>query len=395
MHKNNRLTTLLRFVYFGLLAAFAPVSTDLYLSSLPTIKVELQTTVFLTQFTLIGFFIMFAFAQLLWGPLSDAIGRKRAIYLGLLTYIVGSLCCLFSDSIGILIVGRLLQAAGGGGGVAICFAIIHDIYKGRNMTKLISRIALVVLIAPMIAPIIGSYLLIHFSWRSNFIFLGLYAVSLLLATGFFHETLPISKRLAFKPTILLQQYIKQCKHRAFIIPTLSAAVLFAGFFSYLTNSSFIYQEFYHLSATAYAHLFAFNALALIIAITLIGIIHKKIHSTAQFLFWTALALTLVLLAALIAIGFQPHSIITLVIALFAVSFGMGLFQPTARALGLEQVVEYAGIASGIFGFIRFMVATIIALLFIHFVTTGIHLVFMMMITSLLAFILLLFNHSPK
>ena len=74
-------------------------------------------------------------------------------------------------------------------------------------------------------------------------------------------------------------------------------------------------------------------------------------------------------------------------------FGMGLFQPTARALGLEQVVEYAGIASGVFGFLRFMVATIIALLFIHFVTTGIHLIFMMMITALLACILLLFNRS--
>ena len=186
MHKNNRLTTLLRFVYFGLLAAFAPVSTDLYLSSLPTIKAELHTTVFLTQFTLIGFFYYVLPLPSYYGdPYRMPLGEKRAIYFGLLTYIAGSLCCLFSGSISILILGRLLQSAGGGGGVVICFAIIHDIYKGRNMTKLISRIALVVLIAPMIAPIIGSYLLIHFTWRSNFIFLGLYGVGLLIATCFF------------------------------------------------------------------------------------------------------------------------------------------------------------------------------------------------------------------
>ena|GEM_PF-1329030 len=377
-------------IFLGMLAAFVQVPTDIYLASLPTIQAVMHTTAFHAQFTLIGFFFIYAFAQLLWGPVSDAIGRKHALYCILSIYLAGSLLCVFADSIDGLIFGRLLQAAGGGGGASIGFAILLDWYKGANITKLVARVAGVMLMVPVIALIIGGYLLVHFNWRANFVFLSGYAILLLFITLFLRESLPRHKRLIFRPLSLLHQYRLQATHRAYIIPMLAASFVFSGFFAYLSSSAFIYQRFYRLSPTHYSYLFALNALAFVSATIILGRLnHKK--GTAVFVRRILLGLLIFLILAAILIGIWPHYIVMFLVPLLVVSFCMGFIEPSLHGLGLENVVQYAGVASGLFGFMRIIVANIIALAVIHSINSGFRLILMIGVCFIVALGVFYFN----
>ena len=152
-------------VYLAFLSAFTPLSTDLFLPALPIMADYFQAAPGLTNLTLMGFMFSFALSMLIWGPLSDKYGRRPVILSGLALYLTSSVLCALSTDIWTLIAGRVVQAVGSGAVSAVAMAITKDVFKGRTMENVLTTIQTMMLIAPMIAPVLGGFLLAFISWH--------------------------------------------------------------------------------------------------------------------------------------------------------------------------------------------------------------------------------------
>ena len=228
-------------IYLAALAAFPPFSTDIYLASMPIIQQNFHVSGLLVQWTLSLFFIGFAVAQLFWGPLSDQLGRKPVIFIGLIIYFVASIMCAWSHTIYFLIIARLIQAIGACSGVVMALAIVKDNFsERRQMSKILSIILSVMVIAPMIAPILGSFLLVHINWQANFYFLASYALLLIIATVFFAESYLPKQRKVLVMNKLLEAYRQQICHLPFLLVTFATATNFSVMFAFIAASPFVY-----------------------------------------------------------------------------------------------------------------------------------------------------------
>ncbi len=167
----------------GALTALGPLSIDMYLPSLPTIQRDLGTTASLTQLTLAAYFAGLGLGQLAYGPLTDRFGRKRPLYAGLTIYALASIACALSPSVEALIALRFLQAVGGAAGQVVTRAVVRDLYTGAPAAQLLSRLMLVMGVAPILAPLLGGWLLLFAGWRAIFALLavlGLGCLALML-----------------------------------------------------------------------------------------------------------------------------------------------------------------------------------------------------------------------
>ncbi|MEP7189294.1 MAG: MFS transporter, partial [Roseiflexaceae bacterium] len=185
----------LHVLILGGLSAIGPLSTDMYLPALPALSRELASTVSQTQLTLSAGILGLSLGQVLAGPSSDALGRRRPLLIGLAAFVLASLLCIIAPSIAILTVLRFVQGIAGAAGIAIGLAIVSDMYAGSMQARVFSLLMLVSGLAPIIAPVIGSQLLAFTSWRGIFILLALIGLVLLLSVTFgLDETLPVARR---------------------------------------------------------------------------------------------------------------------------------------------------------------------------------------------------------
>ena len=166
------------------LSAIAPLSTDMYLPALPKISESFRVDDFYTQLSLASFFIAFAFGQLLYGPLSDAFGRKKPLYIGLTIFILSSIGCVLVDSIYVFITLRFFEAFGGCAGVVVARAIVNDRFEIKDAVGVFALMMIVSSLAPMLSPSLGAILLKFFSWHSIFATLFILGASLLLLVIF-------------------------------------------------------------------------------------------------------------------------------------------------------------------------------------------------------------------
>lgn len=176
------------------LVAFGPLSIDLYLPSLPNIAQELQSTNTQIQWTISGFLIGFCVGMLFYGPLSDRYGRKPILLIGIFLYLITSLACYQSSSASQLILFRVLQALGGGAASVLARAMVKDLLPLKKAVRVLSLMHVVTMIAPLLAPLIGGYLMLAFGWRSLFLVLFIFALFCFIAVLFIRETLPKEKR---------------------------------------------------------------------------------------------------------------------------------------------------------------------------------------------------------
>ena len=168
----------------ALLTAFPPLTTDMYLPAIPLLQDTWQQPLTMVNLTLIGFFAAYCFFILIYGPLSDRFGRRTPLMIGIAIYILASLMCALSQNVGSLIVCRILQGAGAAAASTISMAICKDIFEGRERQQVLAYIVTIMALAPMLAPVIGSWLLLKFTWAVDFSYSG-YAVALLLLREFF------------------------------------------------------------------------------------------------------------------------------------------------------------------------------------------------------------------
>jgi len=254
---------LIAFLIFGNM--FIPLSTDIYLPSLPAIGVSFRASTPLVNLTLTTFFFFYAVGIMLWGPLSDRYGRRPFLICGSALYALASVGCAFSHSIGMLIVARMLQGMGTGAITTLTVAIIKDCYRARERETILGLIYTLGGLAPMVAPLLGAQLLRLGDWRLAFYMLALFGCLDFLLCLLYEETLRAEERYCGRLAGAYGRLWAVVQNRSFFYPALLFALPSLAYMGYVSISSFIYIRYFGLSAQVYSYYFALNASLAILA----------------------------------------------------------------------------------------------------------------------------------
>jgi DHA1 family bicyclomycin/chloramphenicol resistance-like MFS transporter len=333
----------------GSMCALGAISTDIYLPSLPEVAEDLDTSTTMTQLTMTSMLIGGALGQLVIGPLSDRYGRRRPVLIGVIGHIVMSFACAFLPSIGLLIAARGLMGFCNASAGVVAMAVIRDRFVGRTASRLMSRLLLVIGVAPLFAPSLGGLIAHYTTWRGVFVALALYGAGLFVAVWvFLPETLPPEHRIA-NLTETWRGYGLLARDRSFlalaIIPGLTQAILM----SYVVGSPFVFRVGYGLSALQFSLIFALNGAGLVIGAQVSAALVKR-FTPAQLLRACVIVLT-GLTAWLLAVGATGWGgLALLLISLFAVVFFINFCPPNAAALAMARHGERAGTAAAFIGF---------------------------------------------
>jgi DHA1 family bicyclomycin/chloramphenicol resistance-like MFS transporter len=345
-----------RFVLtLGAIVALGPLSIDMYLPALPELQRHFGADASSTQLTLSSYFAGLAIGQIVYGPLSDRIGRKGPLLFGMVLYTLASLGCLLSPSIEWLIATRFLQALGGCAGIVITRAMVRDCYPGPEMARILSSLVLVMGVAPILAPALGAQVLVHFGWHAIFAILVAYGVlaSVLVASGLV-ETCPVARN-RLSPRQVVHGYGHLLAHRKFMGYALSGGVAQSGMFAYISVSAFVFIGVYGLAPDHFGWLFGLNAFGLIAASQLNSHVLKRVHSEVV-LRWAlrtyAACGVLMLLGALTGFG----GIYGVAVPLFFALASMGFTFPNSIAAAMAPFGDRAGMASALLGTLQFTLA---------------------------------------
>jgi DHA1 family bicyclomycin/chloramphenicol resistance-like MFS transporter len=338
----------------GLLSAIGPFAIDMYLPALPAIGSSLGAEVGAVQFSLTAFFLSLGVGQLLYGPMSDMVGRKPPLYFGLGLFTLASIGCALATDIQTLVALRFLQGLGAAAGMAIPRAVVRDLHTGTEAARLMSLLMLVFSVSPILAPLAGSGVIALTGWRGVFWAVALASVAgLALVYGALQETRSEADRVESSLGSALRAYglLLRDGHYLGLVGIGSTAL--AGFFVYLAGSPFVLINHYGLTPTQYSLAFSFNAIAFIGASQFTGLLGRRFGLVRLVKFAaSASGLTMTLLLAYYVAGGDRLAVL---IALYFVASGfMGLVIPTASVLALEQHGAIAGTASALLGTLQML-----------------------------------------
>ncbi|MFC4764912.1 multidrug effflux MFS transporter [Dyella koreensis] len=343
----------------GLLSAIGPFAIDMYLPALPTIKESLHTDVDTVQMSLMAFFISLGIGQLIYGPLSDMVGRKPPIYFGLVIFALGSVGCAMAPDIHTLIVFRFIQGLGACAGMVVPRAIVRDMHTGHDAARLMSLLMLVFSVSPILAPLTGSLVIRLASWRGIFwTVTGAAIFGLILAATVLKETRPREQRVDSNLRSALQAYATLLKDRHYLGLVLICSFGVASFFAYLANSSFVLINHYGLTPTLYSFAFSINAVAFIGAAQFTGKLGAR-YGLAR-LVRTAVVGYAVVMLALLGLNLAGVDSLGVLMALLFVGYGfLGLVIPSSAVLALEDHGKIAGTASALLGTMQFVTGALV------------------------------------
>lgn len=350
---------LLYIVLLGALTALGPFTIDLYLPAFPVLERDFDTTAAAIQLTLTGTMIGFALGQLVVGPLSDKVGRRAPLIAVTALHVLASVGAAFAPDLLLLSAARVLMGVGAAAGGVVAMAIVRDLFGGRRLVVMLSRLALVSGVAPVIAPLIGSWLLTLMPWRGIFGVLAVYGVVMLVSTIFFiPETLPVARRQDRGGATVLQRYRSVFSDRVFIGVLIIGGMTFSGLFSYLSASPFLFQQTHGLDAQQYGLLFAVNSLGVVAGVQVAARLAARFGPQ-----WVMAYSTGVLLIAGIAIIVTDQLGLGLwgtVIPLFVFMTACGFTFPNVQVLALDRHGKAAGTAASVIGATNFGVAGLIS-----------------------------------
>ncbi len=344
----------------GSLVAFGPLSIDMYLPALPAMAQEFRAGASEVQLTLTSCVFGLGLGQLVIGPLSDAVGRRRPLLVGLAGYAVFSVACALAPSPSALVVFRLLQALSGSAGLVIARAVVRDVYSGIALARFFSSLMLVMGVAPILAPMFGGQLIRVTSWRGVFVVLALIGLVLLVACALaLPDTLAPTARAPGRLGTTMSTYRRLLADRAFLGHALAGGLGFAAMFAYISGSSFVFQVIYRLSPQRFSLVFAANAIGIVLLSQLNGRLLVNRFGPRHLLASGLVAQVLGGLALLIAV-LAGAGLPWVLLALFVVVASVGLVLPNATALALGNYPEAAGSASALLGVAQFVFGGAIA-----------------------------------
>lgn len=370
-------------VLLAMLTAVAPFAVDMYLPAMKAMAIDLSTAIHYVEISVSTFLFGFAIGQLIGGPLSDRFGRKPIIALGLILFSITSLMLTQTDSIEQLLFLRALQAIGGGMATVNSSAMIRDLFAGEEMAKVLSMVAIVMMSAPLVAPMLGAFVVSFFNWQAIFFSLAVYSIAvMLLLLWRLPETNPRANISAddnkstpkLKPK-LWQSYKRVFTHRQAMGYIVAISFGFSGMFVFITSSAFTYMEYFSVSVQLFPFLFGANVLVMMLMnrINLWALNHYASSTilTAGLIIQLACGIALVL-----ASYTEPN--LYWVVGLNMLFVGsLGLIAANATAAALNFFPDISGTATAVIGVTEFTLGALVGLLWsylheLHFLVTQHH-----------------------
>ena len=372
----------------GLLAVIGSLTIDMYLPALPSIADEFGTSIGSVQRTLTAYLIGFGLAQLFYGPISDQVGRKIPLYVGLGLFTAGTVAAYLAPTVEVLTVSRVVQGLGGAVVMVIPRAVIRDIGTGVAATRLMGMVMMVISVSPMVAPLIGSGVMLLGGWRAIFLVLALMAgLSLLLTRFALPETLPKDQRVPFNARTFGAGLRTLLTDTTYLGLTFIGAFGMASFFVFFASASFVYTGEFGLTPVQFSLAFALNGLSFFLATQVVGKVAERFGMAAMIKGAVAVfASASVLLAILTYAGFGSLPVI---IALLFLAFGsLGFVVPTTMVMAIDNHGSIAGLASSLGGTLQVVTASgMIALSEPFFDGTALPMVSVIAVSALIALIL--------
>ncbi|MCD7968858.1 MAG: multidrug effflux MFS transporter [Alistipes sp.] len=341
-------------VTLGMLAAFGPLVTDMYLPGLPAMTVFFGTTVSMVQMGITTSMLGLAAGQLFVGPVSDKYGRKRPLLWSMWLFMVATVLCIYSWNIESFVTFRFIQGMAGAGGIVLSRSISADLFTGRQLAKFFAVIAAVQGLAPVGAPLLGGILLSFTDWKGIFWVLFLIGAILTVLCYRYRETLPPQRRSTGNIAQTFLLFVPVLKNRKFMLYVLLLSFTMAVMFAFIAASPFIFQDRYGMSELVYSIYFAINAFA----VTAGAILSSKFRSPEKALKTGAFVLLpLALLTSGILIA--GLGLAWLCGPLFLLLFAAGLTFPSSAMLAIECERKNAGTASAVLGAMNFIFGGIV------------------------------------
>lgn len=362
VHPGDSLTPRQRLVYvlvLGALTALGAFTIDLYIPAFPIIEAEFDVPTAVIQLTLTATTLGFAAGQLLVGPWSDRVGRRLPLIVATSVHVVASLGVVLAPSIEWLFVFRVFQGMGAASGAVVAMAIVRDLFGGLPLVRMLSRLALVNGLAPILAPLIGSQLLLLVPWRGIFVFLTIYGGLVLLAAVFFVvETLPPARRKDLGHSSTAERYRSLFTDRIFVGVALIAGFTFSGIFAYLASSSFLFQDVYGLDAQQFGILFGVNSVGIMIGVQSSAYLARYIKP--QWILSVALVGLLISATAIVVLDMMDAGLVGVLIPLFFFIMFCGFTFPCTQVLALANHGGEAATAASLLGALNFGLAGLIS-----------------------------------
>jgi DHA1 family bicyclomycin/chloramphenicol resistance-like MFS transporter len=333
-----------------LLAAFPALSTDMYLPALPALQELWSVSPVQANLSLVAFFVCFSFFLLVHGPLSDRVGRRPVLLGGVLLYVAGSYACAAAGSLAALVAARVVQAVGAAAASFLSLALTKDLYEGLERQRILALIGVIVPLCPMVAPLLGGWMLTALSWRWIFLCQGTCALVALYGGLRLRE--PEFERTRGGLGAVLGRYAVLLSNRRYVAYTLAFSVTSAGLFAFIGGSADLYIRDFGLDERAFGLAFGFNALGVMAGAATCSRLCVGIES------WRILRFALLGMlagAAGILLG-GAGTPAAFAVPMFVMSFFLGMSRPLANHMTLEQVHTDVGAASAVMTFTMFLVA---------------------------------------
>ncbi|WP_419817264.1 multidrug effflux MFS transporter [Glaciibacter flavus] len=398
-HPGDRLTARQRLVYIvvlGALTALGPFTIDTYLPAFPVLQREFDVSAAVIQLTLTGTMVGFGLGQLIVGPWSDKVGRRLPLLLATSLHIASCIGAALSPDIYWLGAFRVLMGFGAAAGGVVAMAMVRDLFGGRPLVKMLSRLALISGLAPVLAPVIGSQLLLIVDWRGIFWVLAAYGALVIAAVALFIvETLPaVDRRVAGHSTVG-QRYRALFSDRVFVGVALIGGMTFTGLFAYLSSSSFLFQEVYGFTAQQFGLLFAVNSVGIIIGVQTSSLLMRRGVGPQWIIATTTIAL-LCLATTIGVLSVTGAGLWGTIVPLWFFITACGFTFPCIQVLALANHGKEAGTAASVLGALNFGLAGVLSpIVGVLGVGSALPMAGVMATTALISIVLLWFVVRPR
>lgn len=331
------------------LMAFTSLSTDIYLPAMPTMAGDLNGNV---ELTVTGFLVGFAIAQLIWGPISDHLGRRTPLFIGMVLFIIGSAGCALSTDITQIVFWRVFQALGACTGPMLARAMIRDLFARTRAAQMLSTLVLVMAITPIAGPLIGGQIIRLSTWHSIFWLLVAIGVLMFISLLWLPETLPEERRVKASLAGAFRHYRALLTNGRFMRYTLSLTFYYVGAYAFITGSPFVYIRYYHVDPQHYGWLFALN----IVGVMAMSAVNRRLvqrHALEQLLKYATMLAALAAVALALLVKLEIGGFIAIIITVFLLFSMNGIIAATSTAAALDAAPNIAGSASALIGSLQY------------------------------------------
>ncbi len=334
------------------LTAVGPLSTDMYLPSLPAIGRALEGNTSMVQLTLSVFIAGFAIGQIFYGPLSDRYGRKPVLVIGLAGYVAGSIACFLAETIEMLIIARFFQALGASAAIVLVRAIVRDLFGGEKAARLLSLMGALMGVVPLVAPVLGAVLEVNFGWRASFALTSIIsALLLIISVLFLPETLPADRKRHWSFFGMLTDFSFLLRHLIYLRYMTALCLAYGGLFVLISTSSFVFQNHFGLTELQFGFTFSVCVAGYIIG-TLAGARLSGKHNVETLTYFGSVLLGAAGLVMILLSFATEQQVWHLLLPLFVSMIGVGFVMPQSMAGGLTPFPQMAGTASSLIGFVQ-------------------------------------------